>query len=117
MSYLLLLGVGHLSPMEFAFPEIQVLGAGAAAVHTIDFKANLNRKDLNIDRDARTIDNVILAQVGEARGHDVEIEQEFLDDMNQYVIRKMGGRVQCNFGHRYDSLGFQLGQFGDLRIE
>src|SRR5688572_11400449 len=82
---------------------------------TLSFK--LLRAAMNVDADSRTVSDVTMAQVQEARGHGFEIEQSFLTDMNQYVADQMDGRVQCNLGHRYNALGFQFGAFSNLRIE
>lgn len=114
MSYLLFLVWCHLSVMEFYIPELKIIGAGQHQVDVLEFRAMLSEK--NIDREARTIDNVILAQAGEAKGHQIEIEQSFLDDMSKYVERKLRGRVQCNMGHQWDALGYQLGYFSDLKV-
>lgn len=106
--------------LEFDYPmdtQISAGHIGMSAARVIEFRSTISRTSLNVDKEGRTIDNVILAQVGEARGHGVDIEQSFMDDMHRYVTSKMGDRVQCNFGHRYNSLGFQLGRFSDLRIE
>lgn len=100
--------------MEFDYQE-ETATIGSA--HVLQFRANLDHKALNINREDRTIDNVILAKVGEARGHGVEIEQSFIEDMNRYVRNKMTDRVQCNYGHQWDSLGFQLGAFSNLRVK
>lgn len=106
--------------MEFAFPEPTTIQAGHVGMSTaqvLEFRATVSHSSLNIDKEARTVDNVILAQVGEAKGHGVEIEQSFIEDMATYSARKMSDRVQCNFGHRWNSLGFQLGYFSDLRVD
>lgn len=106
--------------LEFDFPEDTKIGAGhvgLSAAHVLEFRSMVRHSALKVDKEARTVDDVILAQVGEAKGHGVEIEQSFLDDMSTYVSRKMSDRVQCNFGHRWNSLGFQLGAFSELRVE
>lgn len=111
---------GHFSVMEFDIvvdTNINAGSIGLSAADVLEFRAGLDRAELSIDKEARTINNVILARVQEARGHGVEIEQSFLTDMHKYVTKSMGDRVQSNFGHRWNSLGFQLGYFTDLRIK
>lgn len=105
--------------MQFDFPvdtSVDAHEVGLSGADVLEFRVSLARTELNIDREARTIDNVILARVQEARGHGVEIEQSFLRDMHKYVTNSMGDRVQSNYGHRYNALGFQLGFFSNLRI-
>lgn len=70
----------------------------------------------NVNKEERTINGVIMAGVGEAAGHGYSIEASFLADALQYVKKKMGGRVQCNFGHRYNAMGFQLGAITNVRL-
>jgi hypothetical protein len=106
--------------LEFDYPEHTTIGAGhmgLSSAQVIEFRSTLSRSTLNIDREARTVDNVILATIGEARGHGVEIEQSFLEDMDRYVTKKMAGRVQCNMGHQWNSLGFQFGYFSGAKID
>lgn len=106
--------------LEFDYPEQTTIGAGhmgLSSAEVLEFRTTLSRSALNIDREARTVDNVILATIGEARGHGVEIEQSFLDDMDRYVTKKMSGRVQCNMGHQWNSLGFQFGFFSGAKID
>lgn len=70
----------------------------------------------NVDREARTVKNVIMAKVGEAKGWGYSIEASFLADMVKYVKKYMGGRVQCNMGHRWDANFFQLARFDNIRL-
>lgn len=109
MSYLLFLSCAHLSAMEIDLPK--------APANMIMLKPKPQPGDkMNIDREGRVIDNVIIAEVGEAEGHGFEIETTFLSDVLKYVKKELGGRLQCNMGHRYDANFFQLGRFDNLRL-
>lgn len=69
-----------------------------------------------VNRDALTIDDVILIETGEAEGHGFSVEEEFLSDLVKYVRKELGGRLPSNMGHQWDALMFQLGRFDKLRL-
>jgi len=84
---------------------------------TIEFQTKaINGTRLNIDREARTITDVLLIRAGEADGHGFNVEASFIEDMFKYIRKSMGGRVQCNMGHRYDANFFQLGRFNGFKL-
>lgn len=80
----------------------------------IRFKA----KPESVDMENRVLKNVILAKVGEAKGHGISIEQKFIDDM----VALAANGVRSNFGHNYNNMGLQLGRVqgvktsGDMAI-
>jgi hypothetical protein len=80
----------------------------------ISFKA----KPESVDMENRVLKNVILAKVGEAKGHGMCIEQKFIDDM----VALAANGVRSNFGHNWNNLGLQLGRVqgvktnGDMAI-
>ncbi len=71
----------------------------------------------NVDREALEIKNVVLAQVGEARTHNVHVEkkalQKFLDSSNS----KFSEGLPLNYGHNWDNLGKSLGRFSRLQLK
>src|SRR5688572_10099325 len=73
-------------------------------------------QQMNINREARTIDDVIIMQVGEAEGHEFHVEASYLESFVKFVRKDLGGRLQCNMGHRWDSNFFQLGRLDNLRL-
>ncbi|HZV71641.1 MAG TPA: hypothetical protein VFG10_18950 [Saprospiraceae bacterium] len=99
----------HLHRMEIDIPKAKPL--------TIEFRTKSNAETkLSIDREGRTIDDVLLIRTGEADGHGFSVEASFLSDMSKYIRKEMGGRVQCNMGHRWDALYFQLGRFDGGKV-
>lgn len=72
-----------------------------------------------IDREAGIIRDVVLAQVGEAKGHDVHLEQEFIDDLvaqAQEQYAEIG--LKARFGHpamSTETMGTQLGAYYNFR--
>lgn len=67
-----------------------------------------------VDLENRTIKGVVLAQVGEAKGHGVHIEESFLTDFANYVQNDLDGTLRSNFNHNWDNLGYQLGRFSSV---
>lgn len=74
-----------------------------------------------IDRENGILHGVILAQVGEAKGHDVHLEQEFIDTIVSYAnehYSEIG--LKARFGHPSMSdttMGKQLGKFLNFRTD
>lgn len=84
---------------------------------TIEFKTKAKPgQKMNVDLEAGTIDDVIIIEVGEAEGHGFNVEESFLEALVKYVRKDLGGRLQCNGGHQWDSLFFQLGRFDNVRL-
>jgi len=98
--------------MEFDFPDIVDTSTGL-----LTFKANNAGASFNIDKEARLVKNVKVARVGEARGHDMWVEMQFLQDAVSYAKRKMSGRVPVYMGHRWDPNFYQMGYLFNIRIE
>lgn len=75
----------------------------------------------NIDKESGIIRNVILCQVGPAKGHGVHLEQEFIEDGIAYAQKhwaKVG--LKSRFGHpnmSNDALGTECGRFHNFRVE
>jgi polyhydroxyalkanoate synthesis regulator phasin len=88
---------------DFAIPSMESLSM-------VEFKAG------KVDLQNRTISSVIICQTGEARGHGVNLEQEFLTDMLNFINKSMDGQVRSNFNHNYDNMGLQLGRFHSVRL-
>lgn len=68
-----------------------------------------------IDTDARIIRDVIMAEVGEAKGWRVYVEEEFIDACVEYAQRYYKDGVPCEFGHNYEGMGKQLGLYKNVR--
>lgn len=99
----------HLSAMEIDIPK--------APPKTIALKtANTGTEATNVNREARTINNVLLIRAGQADGHGFGVEKSFIEECFKYIKKNMGGRVQCNMGHQYDSLMYQLGRFTSFKM-
>jgi hypothetical protein len=68
----------------------------------------------------RVITDVIMCQVGEAKGHGVHLEQSFIEDGIAYANKyhsKIG--LKCRFGHpamSNDALGTEVGRFKNFRV-
>lgn len=73
-----------------------------------------------VDKEKRIISDVILCQVGEAKGHDVHLEQSFIEDGIAYAQKhhaKIG--MKCRFGHpamSNDALGTEVGRYHNFRV-
>ncbi|WBL42372.1 hypothetical protein PBT90_00010 [Algoriphagus halophytocola] len=74
----------------------------------------------NVDQEARIIHDVILCQVGEAKGHGVHLEQSFIDAGIAYAVKhhtKVG--MKCRFGHpamSNDALGTEVGRYHNFKV-
>ena len=74
----------------------------------------------NVDPEARIITDVILCQVGEAKGHGVHLEQSFIDAGIAYATKhhsKVG--MKCRFGHpamSNDALGTEVGRYHNFKV-
>lgn len=75
------------------------------------------QKTASIDLDKRIIHDVVMAQVGEARGHGVHVEEEFLADAAKWFQDNMPNGVKANFGHNFQNVGLTLGKFHNIRHE
>lgn len=89
---------------------------GALKVALEDIGVSFRSDTGAVNMEERTVSGIVLTRTGEARGHGVHIEQEFITDMYSYV-RKAGGEIKCNFNHNWDNMGLQLGRFNNVRIE
>ncbi|MEO7176353.1 MAG: hypothetical protein ABI002_11225 [Saprospiraceae bacterium] len=69
----------------------------------------------NIDVANRVIRSVILAQVGEAKGHGVFVEKSFLETMVKFTDARQS-EIKCNFNHNWDDMGKQLGMVKNIKL-
>lgn len=73
-----------------------------------------------VDAETRIISDVILCQVGEAKGHGVHLEQSFIDAGIAYAQKhhsKIG--MKCRFGHpamSNDALGTEVGRYHNFKV-
>ena len=80
------------------------------------FKAAL--ADSPIDTDEGIIRDVVMVQVGEAKGHGVLLEQEFIDTAVELAQDHMPLGLKARFGHPTmcsEALGTMLGRFKNVR--
>lgn len=68
----------------------------------------------NIDLEKNAILDVIMCEVGDAKGHGFAVEQSFIDAVA--AAGKKMKEVKCNLGHNWDNLGKQLGRFKNIRV-
>jgi hypothetical protein len=73
----------------------------------IAFKANPQ----SVDMASRTIRDVILAAVGEAKGHGFSVESKFLDEL----VKQSASGIKSNFGHNWNNMGLQFGRVNNVR--
>ena len=70
-------------------------------------------KPVGVDRELNVIEGVSVVTLGEAKGHGVHLDSEFLDEVTRLgADRKMG--IKCRFGHPNmcnEALGTHLGWF------
>lgn len=71
-----------------------------------------------IDRENGIIHDVVMCQVGEAKGHGVQMEQEFIDELVKLANKQNHG-VKARFGHptmSTEALGTGLGRYKNARV-
>jgi hypothetical protein len=68
----------------------------------------------SVDVEKRILRNVILAQVGEAKGHGVFVEQKFIEAI---AAQSPTEGVLSNFGHNWDNMGLQFGRVKNVHVE
>jgi hypothetical protein len=73
-----------------------------------------------LDRNTGEIKNVILCQVGPAKGHGVHLDQDFIDSVIDYADENYSEKnpLKCRFGHpsmSHTTMGKQLGTFTNFR--
>lgn len=72
-----------------------------------------------IDIEAGILYDVVMAEEGEAKGHGVHLEAEFIDDLVAYDVKHFSKRgLKSRFGHpgaSDDTLGTQMGYFFNFR--
>lgn len=73
----------------------------------------------NVDIENGIINNCILAQVGEAKGHGVHVEEKFIIAANQWLNANLSDKgLKCNIDHNWGSaMGKQAGKFYNFRAE
>lgn len=76
--------------------------------------------DAKYSREHGTINDVILCQVGPAKGHGVHLDQDFIDSVVDYANENYSEKnpLKCRFGHPAMSdttMGKQLGTFTNFR--
>lgn len=73
-----------------------------------------------VDKANRIISDVILCQVGEAKGHGVHLEQSFIEAGIAYAQKHYSTiGMKCRFGHpamSNDALGTEVGKFYNFRV-
>ncbi|MEO7176110.1 MAG: hypothetical protein ABI002_09990, partial [Saprospiraceae bacterium] len=69
----------------------------------------------NIDVANRVIKSIILAQVGEAKGHGFFVEKPFLESLVKFTDARQN-EIKCNFNHNYDDMGKQLGVVKNIKL-
>lgn len=73
-----------------------------------------------IDADAGILRDVVLAQVGEAKGHGVHLDQDFINEIVRQGQKNYNERgLKARFGHpamSSDTMGTQLGVFKNFRL-
>ncbi len=73
-----------------------------------------------IDYEKGTIKNVVLCEVGQAKGHDVSLEQYFIDDLVKDANANQKDGLKCRFGHPSlsdSTMGTQLGYLTNIRVD
>jgi hypothetical protein len=73
----------------------------------IAFKA----KPQSVDMEKRVIRDVILAAVGEAKGHGFSVEAKFIDEL----VKQSTEGIKSNFGHNWNNMGLQFGRVNNVR--
>jgi len=73
-----------------------------------------------IDRENGVLHDVVMCQVGEAKGHDVNLEQSFIDDLVAYANENhQKNGLKARLGHpsmSNQTMGTQLGSFNNFRV-
>lgn len=73
----------------------------------------------NIDAENGIIHDVVMAQEGEAKGHGVHLESEFIDNLVRYDRQHFSkAGLKARFGHpsaSSDTMGTQMGVFSNFR--
>lgn len=77
--------------------------------------------DVNIDEENGIIKDVVMCQVGPAKGHGVHLEQEMIDQLAAYYNSNFGEKgLKSRFSHPSMSdstMGTQLGIFKNVRVK
>jgi len=82
----------------------------------VSFDAKLSDK---IDYEARSIFGAVMCEIGEAKGHGVLIDQQFIADLVAKGQEYKENGVGCRFGHPgmcSESLGTQMGRINNWRL-
>ncbi len=84
------------------------------------FKTDINfeQPDLKVDAEKGIIRDVSVCTAGEAKGHDVMLEQSFIEDVVRLGNEWQTG-LKCRFGHptmSSEALGTYLGRFTNFRV-
>lgn len=85
------------------------------------FKSDgISLEESNVDFEAGIIKNVILCEVGEAKGHGLHLEQEFIDSLHAYALKHHKVGMKARFGHpsmSNESLGTEMGRFKNFQLD
>ena len=72
-----------------------------------------------VDRENGILSDVVMCQVGEAKGHEVNLEQQFIDDLVNYANENASTGLKARLGHpsmSNETMGSQLGAFKNFRV-
>ena len=73
-----------------------------------------------VDRENGILSDVVMCQVGEAKGHEVKLEQQFIDDLVSYAnAHNASTGLKARLGHpsmSNETMGSQLGAFKNFRV-
>jgi hypothetical protein len=75
---------------------------------------------VQIDSEAGILRGVVLCQVGEAKGHGVFLEQEFIDELGRLGFAFNTSGLKCRLGHpaaSEDAIGTYAGLHFNIRVE
>ena len=92
-------------------------------MNTVWFRINPDFKQTTIkrvDRDNRIIYGVAVVTEGDAKGHGVQLDKEFLEKVSYSGNKDWKTGVKSRFGHpsiSSDGFGTALGRFKDFRVE
>lgn len=82
---------------------------------SINSNIPINTINFSNKEEDKIIKNVIMAQTGEAKGHGIHVDQEFINTAAAWFNEHMPNGVKANWGHNWENLGRTIGKFHNIK--
>ena len=76
---------------------------------------NFEKKEDKEEEKYNLITDVVMAQIGEAKGHGLHVDAEFIQAAASWFNENKPNGVKANWGHNWENIGRTVGKFHNIR--